>query len=88
MVANSVSLSLPTAVSLSVAQASLPRKIGVSNLLLNSAVVPSIPVFTKCSKLKYSNKSFCIGVPDNSILLAVCNFVKAVYVRFSQFLSL
>ena len=29
---------------------------------------PSIPVFTKCNKLKYSNRSFCIGVPDKRIL--------------------
>ena len=43
---------------------------------------------TKWRRLKYSNKSFCIGVPDRSILFFVFNFVNAVYVKFSQFFSL
>ena len=40
MAASSVSLSLPRSMSLSLAEASRPLRIGVSNLLLNSVVVP------------------------------------------------
>ena len=83
--ASSASLSCPRAVSLSLAYASLPLKIGPSNFFLNSLVVPSIPVFTKCSKLKYSRRSFWMGVPDSNILRGVCRLLSAVYVRFSQF---
>ena len=29
---------------------------------------PKMPALTKCSRLKYSSKSFWIGVPDRRIL--------------------
>lgn len=97
---SSCNLSCANCVSLSVAVASRPRNIGPSKWRLNCFVVPNyysnyykitglyspnIPVLTKWSKLKYSNKSFCTGVPDNNIRRCVFNCVNAVYVWFSQF---
>lgn len=39
------------------------------HLFLNSAEVPRIPSLTKCTRLKYSSRSFWIGVPDRSTRL-------------------
>ena len=40
-------------------------------------ILPKIPPFTKCTRLKYSNRSFCIGVPDSKILLLAFSPFKA-----------
>ena len=50
--------------------------------------LPSKPLFTKLTRLKYSSRSFWIGVPDNSNLRLHFNEFNAVYVWFSQFFSL
>ena len=87
MEASSTNFSRPIFVSLSVAEASLPRRIGVSNFLLNSVVVPRMPVLTKCSRLKYSSRSFWMGVPESRTRREVWRWLRAVYVRFSQFFN-
>lgn len=51
---SSFSFCSEASLSLSVASASRPRKMGLSKFLRNSAVVPSAPGQVKLSKLKYS----------------------------------
>lgn len=48
--------------------------------------LPSMPELTKWIRLKYSSRSFWIGVPDSKILRRHCNLLRATYVWFSQFL--
>lgn len=124
MLMSSWSFSSPAALSLSLASASRPFRIGISNRFLNSwavperrdgwmftqstfivctsvkfftgscttgmikSLLPRIPEFTKCTKLKYSSKSFWMGVPDISTLLWAFIEFSAWYVWLSEFFSL
>ena len=119
---NSLSFSSPACLSLSLASASLPFKMGSSNRFLNSWAVPvwggqdkdkkdgidisdkckipwhvfqsrahchlpRMPALTKCTRLKYSSRSFWIGVPDMSTLRWELIALRAWYVWLSEFLS-
>ena len=46
---------------------------------------PRMPLLTKCSRLKYSSRSFWMGVPDNRIRRSALRLTSAWYVWFSEF---
>ena len=48
---------------------------------------PSRPPLTKLTRLKYSSRSFCIGVPDRRIRLWHWRELRAMYVWFSLFFN-
>lgn len=49
--------------------------------------IPRIPALTKWTRLKYSSRSFWIGVPDMSTLLWALMAFRAWYVWLSEFFS-
>jgi hypothetical protein len=60
---NSFNLASLCSFSLSVASASRPRRIFDSKLRLKSSFEPRYSGLAKLSRAKYSDRSFCIGVP-------------------------
>ena len=85
--ANSFNFSWPFFCWSSVASASLPRRIADSNLFLNSWAVPRRPWLTKWTKLKYSRRSFWMGVPERSTRRLQFRATRAWYVWFSLFFN-
>lgn len=49
--------------------------------------LPRIPALTKWTRLKYSSRSFWMGVPDISTLLLALMAFRAWYVWLSEFFS-
>lgn len=119
MLISSLSFPSPVSLSLSLASASRPLRMGSSKRFLNSWAVPAlqqehsgwrgsgypadttqtclrlcvrgdlprIPAFTKWTRLKYSSRSFWMGVPDISTLRWALMAFRAWYVWLSEFFS-
>lgn len=51
-------------------------------------ILPRMPLLTKWTRLKYSSRSFWIGVPDSNIRRSTFSSLRALYVWLSEFFSL